>query len=276
VAPKTEEAWYGRGEASSALGKFEDATDFFSLALEINDGVAAYWHGRGFNYLMLKQWDRAIDDYTKAIDLAPKAAAYRHQRGDAYLGKEKWDKALADYSAALENQADGNHTPAWTKRADLYARLGQWQKAKSDYEEAIKRIPKNGSARNSLVWLLATCPESSVRDPGRAVEVARGTVEYAPTWGIAWITLGVAQYRAGDWKEALAALTRGLELERGNSGPAGFFLTMTQHKLGDKEAAAKTYDRAVEWMEKNQPKDEELIRFRKEAAELLGITNRKN
>ena len=37
-----------------------------------------------------------------------------------------------------------------------------------------------------------------------------------------------------------------------------------------KEEARKWYDRAVEWMEKNQPADEELKRFRAEAEELLG------
>ena len=40
---------------------------------------------------------------------------------------------------------------------------------------------------------------------------------------------------------------------------------------GDKEQARLWYDRAVQWMEKNQPQDKELPRFRAEAAALLGI-----
>ena len=39
----------------------------------------------------------------------------------------------------------------------------------------------------------------------------------------------------------------------------------------NKDAARKQYDQAIKWMEKNQPKNEELGRFRDEAAELLGI-----
>ena len=35
------------------------------------------------------------------------------------------------------------------------------------------------------------------------------------------------------------------------------------------------YDRAVQWMDKNQPKNEELRRFRAEAAQLLGLTEKK-
>ena len=51
-----------------------------------------------------------------------------------------------------------------------------------------------------------------------------------------------------------------------------FFLAMAHWQLGDKDEARKWYDKAVEWMDKNQPKNEELLRFRAEAAELLGIS----
>ena len=50
-----------------------------------------------------------------------------------------------------------------------------------------------------------------------------------------------------------------------------FLLAMAHWQLGDKEQSRKWYDRAVEWMEKNQPSDENLRRFRSEAAALLGI-----
>jgi hypothetical protein len=50
-----------------------------------------------------------------------------------------------------------------------------------------------------------------------------------------------------------------------------FFLAMAHWRLGDKEQGRKSYDQAVDWMEKNKPKDEELRQFRDEAAELLEI-----
>jgi tetratricopeptide (TPR) repeat protein len=271
--PKNAEAWYWRGSAQG--GRSEEAVESFSRALEINPGDARSWHGRGVSYLLLKQWDKAIADESRAIELAPKAAAYRHFRGNAYAAKEEWDKALADYSAALENREDGNHVPVWEKRADLYVRRGEWAKAKSDYEEAVKWFFRNPPTRNSLAWLLATCPEAGVRDPARAVEVARETAELGPKWGPAWNTLGVAQYRAGDWKAALAALNKVEQnpgdLRNGAPGSTWFFLAMTHQQLGNKDEARKWYDKAVEWTEKNQPKDEELGRFHAEAAEVLGL-----
>ena len=54
-----------------------------------------------------------------------------------------------------------------------------------------------------------------------------------------------------------------------------FFLAMAHWQLGDKQAARKWYDQAVAWMDKNQPDNVELRRFRSEAEELLKITDKK-
>jgi hypothetical protein len=50
-----------------------------------------------------------------------------------------------------------------------------------------------------------------------------------------------------------------------------FFLAMAHWQLGEKDEARKYYDKAVAWMDKNKPDDEELRRFRAEAAALLGV-----
>ena len=44
---------------------------------------------------------------------------------------------------------------------------------------------------------------------------------------------------------------------------------------GEKEKARTWFEKGVQWMEKNQPEDEELRCFRAEAAELLGIKDGK-
>jgi hypothetical protein len=45
---------------------------------------------------------------------------------------------------------------------------------------------------------------------------------------------------------------------------------MTHWRLGDRSEARRCYEQAVGWMEKNAPQNEELRRFRAEAATLLG------
>ncbi|HUQ69688.1 MAG TPA: tetratricopeptide repeat protein, partial [Planctomycetaceae bacterium] len=80
---------------------------------------------------------------------------------------------------------------------------------------------------------------------------------------------GVAHYRAGDWKAAIATLEKAIELRKGGDCFDWLSLAMAHWQLGNKDEARQWNDRAVAWMEKNNPQDEELKRFSAEAAELL-------
>jgi hypothetical protein len=50
-----------------------------------------------------------------------------------------------------------------------------------------------------------------------------------------------------------------------------FFLAMAHWQLDDKDQARTWYDKAVPWMDKNKPQNEDLRRFRAEAEDLLCI-----
>ena len=80
----------------------------------------------------------------------------------------------------------------------------------------------------------------------------------------------VAFVSNGNWKAAIEALTKSMELSKGGDSTDWFFLAMAHWQLGDKPQARSWYDKAVPWMEKNQPKDEELIRFRAGGRGLAG------
>jgi serine/threonine protein kinase/WD40 repeat protein len=126
-------------------------------------------------------------------------------------------------------------------------------------------------ALNSQAWILATHPEPKSRDPGRAAKLAQEAVKLAPNEGMIWNTLGVAHYRSGDWKAAITALTKSMDLRHGGDSFDWFFLAVSDWQLDQKEEARKWYDQAALWMDKHQPQNAELRRFRAEAAELLGI-----
>jgi uncharacterized protein HemY len=129
---------------------------------------------------------------------------------------------------------------------------------------------------NSLAWLLATCPDAKVRDGARAVELAKKAVERAPKQEAYHNTLGAAHYRAAAWNDAVATLEKSMELRNGGDSSDWFFLAMAHWQLNNKDEARQWYGRAVEWMEMNATANEELIRFRAEAAELLGDETKQN
>ena len=92
--------------------------------------------------------------------------------------------------------------------------------------------------------------------------------------------LGWAHYRAGDWKASVEALEKSCGLwsqddPKGGDAYQWFFLAMAHCRLGEKDKARGWYDRAIEWTDKYRQKNEDLRRFRAEAAELLGLSEKK-
>jgi tetratricopeptide (TPR) repeat protein len=305
--PKFDPPWINRAQLQSSLGKFDKAIADYSKVIELepknvwvlgnradtysqlkqwDKAIADYskaiklepknvWalSNRGDSYSQLKQFDKAITDYSKAIELDPKNVWRLGHRADTYSQLKQWDKAIADYSKAIK--LEPKSAVAWHQRAFLHAQLRQWDKAIADYSKVLALNPKSAVDLNNLAWLLVTCPDSKLHDPLRAVEQAKKAVELTPNEGNHWNTLGVAQYRAGDWKAAIGALEKSDELLKGNAlSFNAFFLAMSHWQLGNKDEARKRYDQAVGWMEKNAPQDDELRRFRVEAEEQLKIENR--
>jgi tetratricopeptide (TPR) repeat protein len=126
-------------------------------------------------------------------------------------------------------------------------------------------------AFNNLGWLLATCADETFRDSDKALTYAKRAVEISPDEGTYWNTLGVAQYRAGNWEEAMKALDRSMELRDQGDSFDWYFVAMVQAKMVQTEQARQWYDKAVAWNEETQPGEEELHRFRGEATEVLGL-----
>jgi tetratricopeptide (TPR) repeat protein len=116
---------------------------------------------------------------------------------------------------------------------------------------------------------LAVCPTRSLRDPARALAHARKAVELAPEEGEFWNTLGAAEYRTGSWDGAIGALSRSIELTSGGSPGAWLFLALAHWKKGDRAEALAWYDKAVAWLSRNKPDDEELTRFCAEVDALI-------
>jgi serine/threonine protein kinase/tetratricopeptide (TPR) repeat protein len=150
---------------------------------------------------------------------------------------------------------------------------GKHAEAIAEYREAIHLAPQWPEPHNAAAWLLATSPDSKVRAPKEALSLAKKAVELSPqTWNF-WGTLGTAQYRTGDFQAALGSFQRAAELDKARAGCDGFWVAMIHWRLGNKDLARQAYDQTVQWMEKHNAEDEELRRFRDEAAELLGTKN---
>src|SRR5262249_48502121 len=230
--------WFGRGVVYGLQGKPVKAVEEYSRAIQAGPGSFDAWSSRGCVYCdTLNQPEKAVADFSKAIELRPKKAAYRSNRGNAYKKMGRYLEAIADFSKAIE--LDGKYVDAWQNRGDAYFRLGQYEKALTDSQTAVKLAPERPGGHNQLAWLLATCPDASVRDPARAVESAKKAVELAPGDPNRLGTLGTAYYRAGDWKAAIAALNKSWEITKNGDAYIWLFLAMSHQKLGNASESRK-------------------------------------
>jgi tetratricopeptide (TPR) repeat protein len=304
--PKDPAVWLIRGNAYLSLGRPDKALADYSKGIELDPkyvpawfnrdtvpppqpdkvlaramasdptlapALARWWLGAGDKYFELAQWDKALAAYSRAVELDSKNAWAWHKRAVAYGRVGQWAKSVADCSKALELLPGSALT--LLNRGLAYEKLGRWAEALADCSRAVELDPKCAPACNGCAWLLATCPNPRFRDPARAVELAKKAVGLAPKKGSCWNTLGVAHYRARDWRAAVAALEKAMELQRFGTSFDWFPLAVAYWQLGEREKARAWHDKAVQWMDRNNPKDEVLRRFRAEAAELLGSKDEK-
>jgi serine/threonine protein kinase/Flp pilus assembly protein TadD len=219
-------------------------------------------------------WDEVIRFYAVALALRPENVGVLFELGTAFSRAGKREEAITVYREVLRLQPDylEAHINLHTNLIDQ----GKQAEAEAGFLEMLRLLHMKGvSGRedflNECAWHLATCLDLKARDPDRAVGLAKEAVRLQPNEGNFWSTLGVAHYRAGDWKAAAVALQKSRELRQGADARDWFFRAMAHWQLGAKDEARNWYEQAVQWMEKNARQDEELRRFRRETEELLGI-----
>jgi serine/threonine protein kinase/Tfp pilus assembly protein PilF len=279
--PKKEWAWRERGWAYHGLGQYDKAIADFNKAIQLNPKLAAAWSYRGIMYKTLHLYDQAIADFNKALGLDPKDLDAWNFRASIYMDLQQWDKALADLNKSIE--VEPKFPDAWRMRGLVYRSLHQHDKELANYAKAGELDPKVAAYLNCEAWLLATCADAKLRDAAKAVRLAKNNVQMSPNEATYWNTLGAAHYRMGNWRDAVAALERSIALSKGGDAADFFFLAMAHRQLGNNDEAGRWYEKAMEWMDKNQKQlqqnkvfDEELHQFRGEAAELLGIKEKKS
>jgi tetratricopeptide (TPR) repeat protein len=155
--------------------------------------------------------------------------------------------------------------------------LGQTMREREALEAfraAFALKPDNARLKDSFSWLLATCADPALRDPAKAVALAKAAVEQDQHDDHYRLTLAVALYRAGDWKASLAALEAADKLSQAGVTWKGFVRAMALWRLGNKLDARKHYDEAAARLEKDTSQHGDLVRLRAEAAILLGIEDR--
>jgi eukaryotic-like serine/threonine-protein kinase len=242
-------------------------------------------------------FDKAIQLYREFLPEGSSSPAVRFETGRLYehmsslLGMEKKPEkgmeSLFQARALFQGLVDEYpEEPEYCRALGrLLFTIGIWQRslghpdrATEPFRQSIAEYSRglqydaDGRIHNNLAFLLADCPEAALRDPSRGVMLARQALEASPREGNFWNTLGVVCYRAGDWRAAVAALEKSIELYT-DAGPDltdWLFLAMANWQLGDRSQARSWYTKATQALEPRLL-SEGVIRYLKEASALLGV-----
>jgi len=160
-------------------GRFEEAADQYRAALRINPNLGEAHESLGIHLMNLNRLDAAISHLEAAIRLAPRYAPPRYYLALAFQRQGRYEQALAQFSQIL--QVDPNSAPALAQAA----------------------------------FLLATCPQRTLRDYKKAVRMAQRACELTQFGDPEFLaTLARVYAEVGRHAEAVAASRRAVAVAR--------------------------------------------------------------
>jgi tetratricopeptide (TPR) repeat protein len=257
LRPGYAEAHYNLGRLLAEKGEFNDAINHYEATLAINAADAEAHNNLGATLFQAGRVDDAIAHYQEALAARPDFADASCNLASALLSRGDTDGAISYYLtcvAVLPNHADAQYNLASAllrkgrfdeaiihyekalelapRNADAHANLGSALLAKGriaeaigQYKEAVSLSPENVAAQSNLAWLLATSPDSSLRNGPEAVllaeQASRSSGGKRP---LVLRILAAAYAEAGRFSEARATAHEALHAadDQGNSALSDF------------------------------------------------------
>jgi cytochrome c-type biogenesis protein CcmH/NrfG len=200
----------------------DEAITQYQEALEIRPDFAEAHNNLGNALLQKGNVGEAITQYQNALQINPDYVDALNNLGSALRQKGRVDEAIRHYQEALKIKPD--FAGAHYNLGNALLQKGKVGEAIAHFQQAVQIGPADPAAQNNLAWLLAACPEASLRNGAKAVELARQA--NALTGGenpIMLHTLAAAYAEAGRFSEAVETAQRALLLagEQSNTGLAG-------------------------------------------------------
>jgi tetratricopeptide (TPR) repeat protein len=155
------------------------------------------------------------------------------------------------------------------KAADLYQQIIDIR------ERLAAQRPEDATHCGCLAWFYAaTCMDPQFRNPTRALVLAEKALAQFPQNAFYCGVLGVAQYRNGQWQQAVASFEKANQLRPYRYEGFLFYRAMAHWRLGEKDAARACYEQAAELVNVREHPARVMGRAQAEAQQLLGIPER--
>jgi tetratricopeptide (TPR) repeat protein len=158
----------------------------------------------------------AMTQYQEALQIKSDYAPALINLGSALLQIDRADEAISHLQRAL--QINPAISAAYNNLGNAFEQKGSWTEAISHFQRALQLDPKDRWVGNNLAWLLATCPEASLRNGKKAVDLATQVGELAGGDDPLFLrTLAAAYAEAGRFPKAVETAQLALFLAEAQS-----------------------------------------------------------
>jgi tetratricopeptide (TPR) repeat protein len=204
-------AHYNLGVENLEQNREPEAAAEFQKTLAINPGHSGAANNLGNIYLREGKTQEAIAAFQIAVKSDSEIKAVHFNLAMALQKAGSWNDAAAEYEADLK--IDPTNSDAHFNLATLLQARGQYRDAVLHYAEALRLKPDDPSVENRLAWVYATCPDPTVRNGMRALELSTQANEL--TGGgrpVILSTMAASLAELGRFAEASATAQRALDL----------------------------------------------------------------
>lgn len=129
-------------------GKFNDAVDAFSKAVEVEPDFAIGWYNLGRIERNLNHFKKARTYLDKAIELQSDLTKAYFERALLFKQIGEKEKALDDYNTIIKMKGD-TYMEAFLNRGLTKKMIGDYSGAMADLNQAIDEFPKNAELRKN-------------------------------------------------------------------------------------------------------------------------------
>jgi len=211
INPNYAKVYYNLGNALLQKGRVDEAIVYYQKSLQITPDYAKAHINLGNLLLQKRSVDEAIAHYQKALQITPNSAEAHNNLGSALLQKGSVDEAIVHYQKAVQIAPDS--AEAHINLGNALLTMGNVAEAIPHFEKALKITPNSAEVQNDLAWVLATCPQASLRNGKKAVELAQRANQLMGDGNPAVLgTLATAYAEAGRFPEAVETAHRALQL----------------------------------------------------------------
>jgi len=207
--------------ARRQVGYWKDSITLFEHALSVAPDATTVHNNLGIELILAREWDRAEHHLERARDGAPESPEAYFNLGRLFVGRGRSEEAVKNLARAVEIEpgraASQFHLGLALRQA------GRSAEAVGPFRAAAQLDPTWVAALNQAAWLLATCSDATVREPGVALELAQRAVQLTQSQDPNTLdSLAAAWAASGQFDRAIETASQAARLatEQGNQRKA--------------------------------------------------------